>query len=75
MPAALNQFGRLGRARRMPTFALDVGSFRLSFAEGAAILLVRHDAVATRVSALLRFSHNVPPELFDRGTAKAFQFL
>jgi len=58
----------------MPAFAFDVGCFRLSLAEGTAILVVRNGAVAARVSALLRICHiKSSPELFDRGTDKAFQ--
>jgi len=70
----LNQPGCFRGAGRMPAFAFNVGRFRLSLAKGAAILLVRNDAVAARVSALLRICHNSSsPELFDGGTAKAFQ--
>jgi hypothetical protein len=43
----------------MPAFTLDICRFRLTFTEGAAILVIGHNAVATRMGALLYISHGL----------------
>jgi hypothetical protein len=59
----------------MPAFTLDICRFRLTFTEGAAILLVGHNAVATGMGALLYISHGLDsPERLIAQPDNPFKF-